>query len=70
VEYTRYAVALEKAMMKLVERGFNVIDVDELWLETSIPIDLIVEIVKKRQIKFPENLQVLRLQSQILWKKA
>jgi len=70
VEYTRYIVALEKAMMKLIERGFNVIDVDELWLETSIPIDLIVEIVKKRQIKFPENLQVLRLQKQILWKKG
>ncbi|RKX38571.1 MAG: hypothetical protein DRP20_02735 [Thermotogae bacterium] len=70
MEYTRYIVALEKAMMKLIERGFNVIDVDELWLETSIPIDLIVEIVKKRQIKFPENLQVLRLQKQILWKKG
>jgi len=70
VEYARYAAALEKVMMKLVERGFDVIDISELWLETSIPIDLIVEIVEKHQIKFPEGLQVLQFKNQVLWKKA
>ncbi len=51
-----YRRAIERVLPELpVENG--AIDVNSIWIETSLPRDLIIEIVKEGRLKLPANVE-------------
>jgi len=56
VDYDAYRRAIERVLPELpVENG--AIDVDSIWVETSLPRDLIVEIVRSGKLQLPPNVE-------------
>lgn len=52
----KYVKAIEKALPELpVENG--AIKFEAIWLETALPEDLILEIVKGHDLQFPPNVE-------------
>ncbi len=53
--YRRYAGAVEEALGKLAVKN-GVVKIRQIQLETSIPKDLIVEVLDKEMVEFPERI--------------
>ncbi len=51
-----YCRALEKALEKVPVRN-GVVSVEDLWLETAIPVDLIVELLESDGVKIPPHIE-------------
>jgi len=67
VDLEKYVRAIEKSLTQMVLREMNSVDVSEIWIDTSIPMDLIVEILKTRQLKIPEELQAITNAGKTIW---
>ncbi|WP_448522883.1 hypothetical protein [Pseudothermotoga sp.] len=67
MDLEKYARAIEKSLTQMVLREMNSVDVSEIWIDTSIPIDLIVEILKTHQLKIPEELQAITNAGKTIW---
>jgi hypothetical protein len=39
----------------------GVLDLNEVWLQTSLPVDLLVQIVKECPIKWPSNVERIQI---------
>lgn len=48
----RYCQALEKAFERVPVRG-GVVSIEDLWLETAIPVSLIAELLESDGVKIP-----------------
>ncbi len=48
----RYCQALEKAFERVPVRG-GVVSIEDLWIETAIPMDLIAELLESDGVKIP-----------------
>jgi len=55
-----YKRAIEKALPLLPVKN-GMIDIRDIWLETSLPTDLIKEIVQSDDLKLPENVKGIRI---------
>lgn len=56
VDHDAYRRAIERVLPELpVENG--AIDVDSIWVETSLPRDLIIEIVRSGKLQLPPNVE-------------
>lgn len=51
-----YCRALEKAFEHVPIRD-GVVSVEDLWLETGIPVDLIVELLESKGVKIPPHVE-------------
>lgn len=51
-----YRKAIEKAIPEIPVKD-GVIDLNSIWVETSLPKDLIKEIIENGEIKFPKNIK-------------
>ncbi len=67
MDLEKYVRAIEKSLTQMVLREMNSVDVSEIWIDTSIPVDLIVEILKTRQLKIPEELQAITNAGKTIW---
>lgn len=67
MDVEKYVRAIEKSLTQMVLREMNSVDVSEIWIDTSIPVDLIVEILKTRQLKIPEELQAITNAGKTIW---
>ncbi|WP_448535347.1 hypothetical protein [Pseudothermotoga sp.] len=67
MDLEKYVRAIEKSLTQMVLREMNSVDVSEIWIDTSIPVDLIVEILKTRQLKIPEELQTITNAGKTIW---
>lgn len=67
MDLEKYVRAIEKSLMQMVLREMTSVDVSEIWLDTSIPVDLIVEIFESGQIKVPQELQVITDGKKTIW---
>jgi len=52
----RYKRAVEKAMRRVPVKN-GVVDIDSIWVETSIPYDLLQEILSRDDLSLPENVE-------------
>jgi|GEM_PF-3378889 len=56
----RYIKAVEEVLpLLLVEDG--VVRLEDIWLETSLPLDLLRDIIKKSPLKWPANIERISL---------
>ena len=60
----RYKQAVEKAIPHLMVKN-GVIDIDSVWVETSIPYKLLAEILVREDLVLPENVQRINVQSRV-----
>lgn len=51
-----YCRALERAFARVPIRN-GVVSVEDLWLETAIPLDLIVELLESDGVKIPPHVE-------------
>jgi hypothetical protein len=58
----RYRRAVEKAMRRVPVKN-GVVDIDSIWVETSIPYDLLQEILSRDDLVLPENVERVNTKS-------
>ncbi len=66
----RFVKAVEKALIKIAERDLKEIDISEIWVETSLPKDFILEILKKENLKVPDRISVIKDGEEVIWKRS
>ena len=66
----KFVKAIEKALVKIAERDLKEIDISEIWVETSLPKDFILEILKKEDLKIPNTVYVIKDKEEIIWKRS
>ena len=54
-DYTRYAGAIEETLDRLAARN-GTVDTRQIYLETSVPKDLIIEVLDREMVEFPERI--------------
>jgi len=57
-----YKQAVERAIARLPVKN-GVVDIDAIWIETSIPYDLLRRVLGRDDLKLPENVDRINLKS-------
>ena len=60
----RYKQAVERAIPHLPVRN-GVVDIDSVWVATSLPYDLLQEILARNDLELPENVERISTKSQL-----
>jgi len=58
----RYKDAVERAISHLPVKN-GVVDIDSIWVETSLPMALLRDLLKRSDLKLPENVERINMQS-------
>jgi hypothetical protein len=67
--YARYAGAIEDALDRLAAKN-GVVKMRQIQLETSVPRDLIVEVLDKKMVDFPDRIdEIVDSEEGKTWKK-
>ena len=67
--YERYAGAVEEALTKVAAKN-GAVQIRQIQLETSVPKDLIIEVLDKNIVEFPDRIQeILDTEEGKKWKK-
>ncbi len=56
----RYKDAVERAIPHLPVKN-GVVDIDSIWVETSIPIAILRDLLKRSDLKLPENVERINM---------
>ncbi len=59
---TNYKAALERAIARIPVKN-GVVDIDAIWIETSIPYDLLRKLLQREDLRLPENVERINLKS-------
>jgi len=57
-----YKLALERVIARLPVKN-GVVDIDSIWIETSIPYDLLRTILQRDDLVLPENVERINMKS-------
>lgn len=61
--HERYREAIERVLPELPVRN-GAISVTSIWVETSLPRDLIIEIVKEGRLRLPPNVERIAIEEE------
>lgn len=67
MNWERYEKALSKVLQNFANKGYEKVTIEELWVETSLPKDLLLELIKERNIVFPEEIKEIKYKNDIIW---
>lgn len=67
LDIDKYKKAIEKVIQRFADKGWEEIKVEELWFETSLPVDLIIEVIKSG-ITVPPEVKTITHRGNVLWK--
>jgi len=59
-----YKQALERAVARLPVKN-GIVGIDSIWIETSIPYDLLRTLLKRDDLDLPENVDRINLKSNV-----
>ncbi len=65
-----FAKAIAKVLIRYVQRDIKTVDITDLWLDTSIPKDLIVELLNENSVPIPEGLEKIKDGKKIVWRRT
>ncbi|WP_082868378.1 hypothetical protein [Fervidobacterium ngatamarikiense] len=68
MDFEKYKKAVEKVIQRFADRGWEEIRVEEIWFETSLPIDLILEVINQG-ILIPSEVNSITHGGKVIWKK-
>lgn len=64
----RYKKVLAKIFQRFADKGWEEIKIEEVWLETSIPIDIILEAFNEG-INIPYEVKTVTYKGNVIWKR-
>ncbi|KAF2957539.1 hypothetical protein AS159_07695 [Thermotoga sp. Ku-13t] len=67
MDLEKYARAIEKSLTQIALREKDRADVSEIWIDTSIPVDLIIEIIKSCDISIPQEIKAIIDGNKTIW---
>ncbi len=65
----RFAKAVSNVLKRFVDAGMEEIDLYDVWIETSIPMDIIEEVVREKMAEIPEGVKELSLKGKVIWRR-
>jgi len=68
MDFEKYKKAIEKVIQRFSDKGWDEIKVEELWFETSLPVDLILEVIEKGVV-IPDDVKLITHGGKVIWKK-
>ncbi|KAF2959231.1 MULTISPECIES: hypothetical protein [unclassified Thermotoga] len=66
----KYVKGIEKALQKIAVRELKTVDISEIWIETALPKDLIIEILKEEKLNIPSDIETIKDGRDIIWKRS
>ncbi|MBO8140152.1 MAG: hypothetical protein H0Z22_06750 [Thermosipho sp. (in: Bacteria)] len=67
LNWERYEKAISNVLKNFVERGFEKITIEEIWFETSLPKDLILEIFQRGNLEIPKEIKEIKDKNLTIW---
>ncbi len=68
LDLEKYKKAIEKVLVRFVERGCDKVSFEELWFETSIPVDIIREVFQAGVSIPKEIVEIKDDKGALIWK--
>ena len=65
-----FAKAVSKVLLRYAQREIKVVDVADIWLDTSIPRDFIIELFRENLVEIPEGVEKVKDGKRILWRRT
>jgi hypothetical protein len=59
-----YKQSLERAIARLPVKN-GVVDIDAIWIETSIPYDLLRMLLQRKDLRLPDNVERINFKSRV-----
>ncbi|MBE0634656.1 hypothetical protein IH601_01475, partial [Candidatus Bipolaricaulota bacterium] len=63
-----YKLAIEKAISRLPVKN-GVINIDSIWAETSLPYDILAEVLRQDDLVLPDNVDRINMKSNVRTKE-
>jgi hypothetical protein len=60
----RYKEAVERVISHLPVKN-GVVDIDSIWIETSLPYDLLRTLLRRNDLKLPDNVDRINMKSRV-----
>jgi hypothetical protein len=57
-----YKAAVERSLPRIPVKN-GVVDIDSIWVETSLPYDILLTILRRDDLKLPANIERIHLKS-------
>lgn len=67
IDFEKYRKAVEKVIQRFADRGWEEIKIEEVWFETSLPVDLIIEVINQG-ISIPSEVKLITHGGKTIWK--
>lgn len=67
-DFEKYVQAVKSAIEKAPLRSDDTVDVSDIWVITSLPIDLIMECLKREEMKLPPTVNKIVFNKKVILK--
>lgn len=68
LDIEKYRKAVEKIIQRFADRGWEEIKIEEIWFETSIPVDILIEAFNAG-VNIPPDVKLVTHKGNIIWKR-
>jgi|YelNatPaOPRAMG01_1025707.scaffolds.fasta_scaffold05977_9 hypothetical protein len=68
IDLEKYTQAVNSAISKAYLRADDSIEISDIWIITSLPMDLIMECLNSPDVKLPSNVSKLVLNKKVILK--
>lgn len=65
----RFAKAVSNILKRFSEAGKETIDLYDVWIESSIPMDIMKEVIEKGMAEIPLEVRELQLKGKTVWRR-
>lgn len=66
----KYLRGVERALLEIAKRELKEVDISEIWIETALPKDLIMELLADPSLNVPATIETIKDGREILWKRS
>lgn len=68
LDIERYKKAIEKVFQRFADKGWDEIKIEEVWFETSLPIDIILEVFNSG-VYIPPEVNTITYKENAIWQR-
>jgi len=68
LDLERYKKAVEKVIQRFADRGWEEIKIEEIWFETSLPVDIILEAFNAG-VNIPSEVKTVTHKGNVIWQR-
>ncbi|MGC8821104.1 MAG: hypothetical protein ACP5KD_04805 [Fervidobacterium sp.] len=68
LDIEKYRKAVEKVIQRFADRGWEEVKIEEIWFETSLPIDIILDAFKAG-VAIPLDVKLVTHKGNVIWRR-